>query len=179
MVLISTFLFTALLLLGLWLLSTLWGKKTNRATSKRSRGKGRARKLAPTGIEKNPFTHTLLLNRLSKLESESAYEQAVRLFEKESMPRPRASDELATHVSILRSAGRCYEALSDWSNAKGCYEKALGYSRKIGYHTRDLEAGIHLCNQQLEGKAAQVTHYQSAPAGRQTSPEWQPSRASL
>jgi tetratricopeptide (TPR) repeat protein len=122
--------------------------------------------------------HTLLLNRLSKLESEGAHDQAVQLFEKESMPRPRASDELATHVSILRIVGRCYEAQSNWANAKDCYEKAISYSHKIGYHTHDLEASIHLCNQQPDGKAAQTTHYESA-AGRQTAPEWQPFRASL
>ncbi len=174
---ISIFLFTALLLLGLWLLSSLWGNSTNGATQMRSRGKGKARRTAPEGVEKNPFMHTLLLNRLGKLESEGAYDRAILLFQKESMPQPRASDELATHVSILRIVGRCYEAQADWASAKECYEKAIGYSRKIGYHTHDLEAGIQLCNQQSNGRAAQSTHYESTPVSRQTSSKWQPSRA--
>ncbi len=173
----SIFLFTALLVLGLWMLSTLWGKKTNGATQTRGRGKRRTWKSIPREAEKNPFMHALLLNRLGKLESEGAYDQAIRLFEKESMPRPRASDELATHVSILRTVARCYEAQSDWDNAKDCYEKAISYSRKIGYHTHDLEARIRLCNQQPGGQAAQTSHYETAPASRQPAPEWQTSQA--
>lgn len=177
MIMISMFLFTALLLVGLWLLRTVWGKNANRATPTRNRVKGKARKTASEGIEKNPFMHTLLLNRLGRLESEGAYEQAIQLFRKDPMPRPRAADELATHVSILQIVSRCYQAQSDWTNAKDCYEKAIGYSRKIGCHTRDLEAGIHLCNQQLSGVAVQSTQYGAAPVNRQTSPEWQTSQA--
>ncbi len=133
----------------------------------------------PEPAEKNPFLHTLLLSRLDKLASEGAYEQAIQLFGKEPLFKPRASDELATHASILRIMGRCYEAQSDWQKAKECYQKAVDYSGQIGYHPHEQEAGIARCNQQLGDQASGTIHYERGEANGPNDPGWQPSRAAM
>lgn len=178
MILISIFLFTAFVLLGFWLLRTLWMNDA-RTTPTPGRGKGKARKTAPERQEMNPFLHTLLLNRLDKLASEGAFAEAIELFANEPMPKPRAADELSTHVTILRIMVRCYEAQADWQNAQDCYRKAIEFSRKIGSYTRDLEAGLHLCEQKSAGAAPSADNYDAVVVSRPQPAEWQTSRASL
>ena len=135
----------------------------------------------PAGSRKamNPFGPTVLLNRLGKFEAEGAYDKAVALFQGESRPKPRAADEFATHVMILRTAATCYQAQSDWRNAASCYREAIGYAQKIGYNPRDLEAGLDLCKRQLAGgPAPQTTNFEAAVPNRQSPPQWQASGAS-
>jgi tetratricopeptide (TPR) repeat protein len=129
--------------------------------------------------EVNPFGPALLLNRLSKLQDQGAYDQAVTLFGREPLPRPRAADEFATHITILRIAAGCYQAQSDWRNAAACYREALRHTGKIGYNPRDLEAGLDLCQRQLAGgPAPQTTNYEAAVPNNPVPPHWRASGAS-
>jgi tetratricopeptide (TPR) repeat protein len=135
----------------------------------------------PAGSRKeiNPFGATLLLNRLSKLEAEGAYDQALALFGREPLPKPHAADEFATHLTILRIAANCYQVQSDWRNAADCYREAIRYAAKIGYSPRDLEGGLDLCKRQLAGgPAPQTTNYEAAVPNRPAQPHWQASGAS-
>jgi tetratricopeptide (TPR) repeat protein len=137
------------------------------------------RNLAGSRKEINPFGATLLLNRLSKLEAEGAYDKAVALFGQESLPKPRAADEFSTHVTILRIVANCYQAQSDWRNAAACYREAIRHAAKIGYSPRDLETGLELCKRQLAGgPAPQTTNYEAAVPNRPAQPHWQASGAS-
>jgi tetratricopeptide (TPR) repeat protein len=140
MIVMSIFLFTALVLLGTYLLGSLWNKEATQRSNMPLWPK--ASKVKQGDMERNPFKHTLLLNRLHTLESQGAYEQVARLYEKESLSQPLAGDELATHISILQIVGRCYGQLSDCQNAKYCYGKAIDYSRKIGHPTHELEVSL-------------------------------------
>ncbi len=133
-----------------------------------------------TGSRKeiNPFGAALLLNRLSTLEAEGAYDKALALFQREPLPKPRAADEFATHVTILRIAAGCYQAQSDWRHAADCYREALRYAGKIGYAPRDLETGLELCKRHLAGgPAPQTTNYEPAAPNRPAQPHWQASGA--
>jgi tetratricopeptide (TPR) repeat protein len=135
----------------------------------------------PAGSRKeiNPFGATLLLNRLSKLEAEGAYDKALALFGREPLPKPHAADEFATHLTILRIAANCYQVQSDWRNAADCYREAIRYAAKIGYSPRDLEGGLDLCKRQLAGgPAPQTTNYEAAVPNRPAQPHWQASGAS-
>jgi|GEM_PF-2861157 len=166
MVLIGISSFLAFSLLAVW-------------RSGKFRKKTAGRSAAGSRKQMNPFGSTLLLNRLGKLEAEGAYDKAVTLFQGESLSKPRAADEFATHVMILRTVAACYQAQSDWRNAASCYREAIGYARKIGYNPRDLEAGFDLCKRQLAGgPAAQTTNYEPAVPNRQSPPQWQASGAS-
>ena len=143
------------------------------------RKKAAGRVLAGSRKEVNPFVATLLLNRLSKLEAEGAHDKAVELFGREALPKPRAADEFATHVSILRIAAGCYQAQSDWRNAAACYREAISHTGKIGYNPRDLEAGLDLCKRQLAGgPAPQTTNYEAAVPNQTVPPHWRASGAS-
>ncbi|HEX8529542.1 MAG TPA: hypothetical protein VF646_05945 [Cytophagales bacterium] len=129
--------------------------------------------------EINPFGAALLLNRLSKLEAEGAYDQALALFGREPLPKPRAADEFATHLTILRIAANCYQAQSDWRNAADCYREAIRYAAKIGYSPRDLEGRLDLCKRQLAGgPAPQTANYETAVPNRPAPSHWQASGAS-
>ena len=143
------------------------------------RKKTGGRILAGSRKEINPFGAALLLNRLSKLEAEGAYDQALALFGREPLPKPRAADEFATHLTILRIAANCYRAQSDWRNAADCYREAIRYAAKIGYSPRDLEGGLDLCKRQLAGGSApQATNYETAVPNRPAPSQWQASGAS-
>jgi len=143
------------------------------------RKKAGGRILAGSRKEVNPFGASLLLNRLHKLEAEGAYEKAVALFEREPLSRPRAADEFATHISILRIAAGCYQARSDWRNAAACYREALSHTGKIGCDPRDLAAGLDLCKRQLAGgPAPQTTNYETPVPNQAVPPQWQASGAS-
>jgi tetratricopeptide (TPR) repeat protein len=143
------------------------------------RRKTAGRVLPASRKELNPFGAALLLNRLTKLQAEGAHDRAVVLYEREALPKPRAADEFATHITILRIAAGCYQARSDWRNAAACYREALRHTGKIGYNPADLEAGLDLCQQQMAGgPAPQTTSYEAAAPNRPVPPQWQASGAS-
>lgn len=164
MISISSFLFFSLL--------AVWRSGKFRKTTA-------GRSAAGSRKEMNPFGPALLLNRLGKLTGEGAYDKAVALYRGESLPKPRAADEFATHVMILRTAATCYQAQSDWRNAATCYREAIGHARKIGYDPRDLEAGLDFCKRQLAGgPVPQTTNYEPAVPNRQSPSQWRASGAS-
>ncbi len=145
----------------------------------KSRKRTGGRSTAGSRKEINPFGGALLLNRLRKLEAEGDYDAALALFGREPLPKPRAADEFATHVTILRIAANCYGARSDWRNAAACYRDAIRHAGKIGYPLRDLETGLDLCKRHLAGgPAPQTTHYEAAVPNRPAQPHWQASGAS-
>ncbi len=166
MVMTGISLFLAFSLLAAWRLGKFRKKRVGRTF---------------TGSRKelNPFGPALLLNRLNKLHAEGAYDKAVTLFERETLPKPRAADEFATHLAILRIAAGCYQTQSDWRNAAACYQEAIRYTGRIGYDPRDLEAGLDLCQRQLAGgPAPQTTSYEAAVPNHPVPPHWQASGAS-
>ncbi len=144
----------------------------------KSRKQTGGRSFAGSRKEINPFGGALLLNRLRKLEAEGDYDTALALFGREPLPKPRAADEFATHVTILRIAANCYQARSDWRQAAACYRDAIRHAGKIGYPLRDLETGLDLCKRHLAGgPATQTTNYEAAVPNRPAQPHWQASGA--